>query len=85
MCCLGLSAKSNVCDVQYSVLFSLCLECVVIVGHVWCCVYVYVCVCLCLCVCMCICLCVYMCGIVCDVQYGDLFIYIFSILWWFCV
>lgn len=67
MCCLGLSAKSNVCDVQYSVLFSLCLECVVIVGHVWCCVYVYVCVCLCLCVWVHACACVYVCVCTCVV------------------
>ena len=67
MCCLGLSAKSNVCDVRYSVLFSLCLECVMIVGHVWCCVYVYVCVCLCLCVWVHVCACVYVCVCTCVV------------------
>lgn len=60
MCCLGLSAKSNVCDVRYSVLFSLCLECVMTVGHVWYFVYVYVCVCLCLCVWVHVCARVYM-------------------------
>ena len=85
LCCLGLSAKSKVCDVQHSVLFLLCLQCVMIVGHVCVCdvvcvcMFVYMCVVLCvyvcMCVCICICLCVNMCGIVYDVQYGVLFIF----------